>query len=254
MYRENNINNRVTTLEHKTTHLEEVLESFIVHTKEALDRLEKEMREFKREMQDFKDEMRAFKDEMLDFKDEMRAFKDEMKDFKDEMLDFKDEMRAFKDETRHDRKEMNKRWGELSNKMGTVVEDIISPATRPVIIKYFKCDPDFIGVRLQKKKVDDNNNTKREEFDIVATCKDKVILIEVKTTLRPQYIDDFKDKIKRFREFFPEYKEKKLIPILASLSIDSNFLNLLTKEHIYAMAYKEWEYMDILNFEELKNK
>ncbi len=131
MYRENNINNRVSTLEHKTTHLEEVLESFIVHTKESLDRLEKEMREFKKEMQDFKDEMRAFKDEMLDFKDEMRAFKDE---------------------TRRDRKEMNKRWGELSNKMGTVVEDIISPATRPVIIKYFKCDPDFIGIRLQKKE------------------------------------------------------------------------------------------------------
>ncbi len=81
-----------------------------------------------------------------------------------------------------------------------------------------------------------------------------MILIEVKTTLRPQYIDDFKDKIERFKEFFPEYKDKKLIPILASLSIDSNFLNLLTKEHIYAMAYKEWEYMDILNFEELKNK
>jgi len=28
----------------------------------------------------------------------------------------------------------------------------------------------------------------------------------------------------------------------------------LTKEKIYGMAYKEWEYMDILNFEEVYNQ
>jgi hypothetical protein len=36
---------------------------------------------------------------------------------------FKDEMRAFKDEVNEDRKRMNKMWGELANKMGTLVED-----------------------------------------------------------------------------------------------------------------------------------
>jgi len=60
--------------------------------------------------------------------------------------------------------------------------------------------------------------------------------------------------MERFREFFPEYKDKKPIPILASLSIDENFVSMLSKEGIYAMAYREWDYMDILNFEKVSKK
>ncbi len=65
---------------------------------------------------------------------------------------------------------------------------------------------------------------------------------------------EFKEKMKRFREFFPEYKDKKLIPIFASLSIDDNFVNMLSKEGIYAMTYREWDYMDILNFDKVNKK
>ncbi len=45
-------------------------------------------------------------------------------------------MRDFKNEVRRDPKEMNKKWGELASKMGTLVEDIIAPAVRPVMEKY----------------------------------------------------------------------------------------------------------------------
>ena len=50
---------------------------------------------------------------------------------------------------------------------------------------------------------------------------------------------------------YPEYNEYKLVPILGSLRIEDDILNYLTKNGIYAMAYREWDYMDILNFEEL---
>ncbi len=205
---------RVATLEYRTSRLEEVLETFIEHTTKVLDHLIREM---------------------LDFKNEMKAFKDETRDF---------EKRA-----EEDRKSYNKRMGEISNKLGIVVEDTIFPATRPVIAKYFKCDPGFLATRIQRKR-----DGEREEFDVVGACDDKVFLIEVKTTLRPQYIDDFQKKIERFRLFFPEYKDKELIPIFASLNIDENFVNMLTKRGFYAMAYREWDYMDILNYEALEKR
>ncbi len=223
------IEERVTILENRTSQLEEVLEEFIRSTQASLGLLSIEMRKAEerseREMKKFQEEMR---------KAEERSER--------EMREFKEEMREFK-------RDMNKKWGELSNKMGTVVEDIVSPATRPLINRYFKCDPIFLGIRIQKKIED-----KREEFDVIAECKDKVFLIEVKITLRPPHIEQFKKKMERFREFFPEYKDKKLIPLLASLSIDENFVNMLSKEGIYAMAYREWDYMDILNFEKVSKK
>ncbi len=206
-----------------------------------------EMKGFKDEMLEFKNEMRDFKDEMKDFKDEMLEFKNEMKDFKDEMKDFKDEMREFKNEVRREIKESNKQWGNLSNKLGTIVEDIIAPAIVPTLRKYFQCDPEEVAIRIKKRK-----GNLKDEFDAIAVCENSVFLFEVKATPKAEYVMEFKDrKTERFRALFPEYRNKELILVFASLRLEDDILNLLTKYGIYGMAYREWEYMDILNFDEV---
>ncbi|MDM7274247.1 hypothetical protein [Sulfurihydrogenibium azorense] len=144
-------------------------------------------------------------------------------------------------------REMNKRWGEISNKLGTIVEDIIFPASKPVLEKYFNCE--ITDIHMNRKRKKDNL---KDEFDVIAVsdpCK-TVYLIEVKATPKIEYINEFKDeKIERFKALFPEYENYKLIPIFASLRLEDDIVNYLTKNKIYAMAYREWEYMDILNFE-----
>jgi hypothetical protein len=183
---------------------------------------------------------------MKDFKDEMKDFKDEMKDFKDEMKDFKDEMKDFK-------KNANKQWGELANKMGTIVEDLISPSTIPTLERYFKCSIDYKAINIRKKLKKENINA---EFDIVASsdeCK-KVFLIEVKSTPRKSYIDEFKEKnIELFKRLFNEYKSYEIIPMFASIAMDEVTIKYLTSKNIYALVYKDWDYMDILNFDEMKS-
>ena len=176
-----------------------------------------------------------------------------------EMIDFKlwasrmieegqKRLEEHKKETDRQIKENNKRWGELANKLGTIVEDIIYPAFRPVIRKYFGCEPEKTYMRLEY------SNRERgiyEEFDAVAVCEEKVFLLEVKSTPREKHIEEFKEKAKRFLEYFSEFAGKKLILIMASLSFNEGFVKQLSKANIYAMAYREWEYMDILNFEEV---
>ena len=144
---------------------------------------------------------------------------------------------------------LTKNGGALSNKLGTIVEDIIFPATRPVLESYFKCK--ITDLSLNREKIKDDL---QDEFDVIAVsdeCK-TVFLIEVKSTPRISYIDDFRnDKIERFRKLFDEYKDYKLVPIFASLRIEPSILSYLTKHKIYAMAFREWEYMDLLNFDNI---
>ncbi|MGC8890571.1 MAG: hypothetical protein ACP5PC_07735, partial [bacterium] len=101
---------------------------------QRVDRLEQVMIELAEQSKITQRELARLSSEMLEFKKEMREFKDEMRAFKDEMREFKDEMRVFKDE-------MNKRWGELANKMGTLVEDIFFPSFEIVLKKYFNVTP-----------------------------------------------------------------------------------------------------------------
>lgn len=75
----------------------------------------------------------------------------EMKEFKDEMKDFKDEMKDFKREIIQEQKERNKQWANLAKKMGTITEDLINPATRPAIQRFFKCAPYYKGLNILKR-------------------------------------------------------------------------------------------------------
>ncbi|MHB8231549.1 MAG: hypothetical protein ACYDDB_01435 [bacterium] len=208
-----------------------LLEPRVDRLEEALIRLAEAQAETQRELADFKKEMSDFKNEMSDFKKEMRDFKEEMSDFKREMRD--------------SNREMNKRWGALANKMGTIVEDIVYPAVRPLIARYFSYDISDIEIA---ENIIRRRNGIEAEFDIVASTKDKVFLIEVKSTVREKYIEAFLKRKEQFFDFFPEYTGRKLIIIMADISLNDGIVSLLSKNNIYAMAYREWDYMDILNF------
>lgn len=153
-------------------------------------------------------------------------------------------------EARQQRIEMNKRWGEIANKMGTLVEDMVAPNIIGIAKKYFKCE-EFEDFMLRRKRRHSKDKTKRREFDIIAVCDNLVILNETKSTPRVNYIDEFIMALTEFFDYFPEYKGKELVPIFASLYLEKDVLNYLTKKKIYAMAIKE-DTMDLINFEDIK--
>ena len=205
-----------TVVEEKVNYLESVLSQFIVSTNTSLDRLERNVSALTREMSDFKDEMRDFKDEMRDFKDESRA----------------------------ERRAMNKKWGELANKMGTVVEDIVAPSLGGIAREYFNVDQfDFFAVRVRKRK---NGGTIMREFDVVAENKDYFFLVETKSTARTEYIRKFIEFIPDIPSWFPEAKEKKIIPVFASLFLPDDSIAYLTNNNVFAMAMKD-DNMDKFN-------
>jgi len=163
-----------------------------------------------------------------------------------EMRDFKDEMRDFKEEAIQDRKNMNRQWGNLANKMGTLVEDIVAPAVRPAVRRYFGCDVnDFMISRKRKNRKLDLKG----EFDVIAVGDDRVFVVETKSSPSEKYLHQFAGKTELFRKLFPEYTGKHLTLIFASLRFDEDIISLASREGVYVLAYREWDYMDILNFE-----
>ncbi len=144
------------------------------------------------------------------------------------------------------RANMNKQWGELANKMGTIVEDIIFPGIEPLLQRCFKIDVLQKGIRISKKK-----GTMRDEFDIIVETRDYIFMVEVKSSPNHNHVLDLEDKIVRFQHLFTEYQDKKLVPILASLTISDHVVNLCSKKGYYALAYRQWDYLDILNLDKI---
>ncbi|MDI6889845.1 MAG: hypothetical protein QMC83_02740 [Thermodesulfovibrionales bacterium] len=67
---------------------------------------------------------------------------------------FKDEMKAFKDEMKQINREMNIKWGEMANKLGTIVEDLVAPSIPGIVNEEFGLEVTDLMVR-RKKRLED---------------------------------------------------------------------------------------------------
>jgi len=210
----------VHEVKEKVSSLEKTLEDFIRHTNLGFAKVQNALIEQKQSMDDFKEEMRLARE---------RSDK-EMKEFK---------------------VEMNKRWGELANRLGTLAEDFVAPNIPFIAQKYFQCPEEAELFMVRCKKRHSKEKAKRREFDIIALYEDKVILNETKSTPRQQYIDDFAEFLPQFFEYFPEYSGRELIPIFASLYVNKQTVEYATRKGIYVLAIKG-DSMDLLNYSQLK--
>ena len=206
-----------------------------------------EMRTFKDEMKDFKDEMNDFKDEMKVFKDEMKEFKDEMKDFKEEMKDFKDEMRESRREADRERRRHNLELGKIANKQGRMAEDLVAPSVCRIMKQALGIDEKegcLANVRVIRPFRGDREKTR--EFDVIAECKDYVLVNETKSSLTSRDVQHLLRTISRIRDYFPEFSDRKLIGAVASLHVGKSVVNFATKNGVLALAVGD-ELMDIQN-------
>jgi hypothetical protein len=166
------------------------------------------------------------------------------------MADLRREMKDFKDETKADRKEMNRRWGDLANRMGTIVEDIVVPNIPGIARNYFGIQElDYFAIRVKKRNTKDRSM--RREFDVIASSEEIFIVNETKPRATVVYANEFVEVLPEIPDYFPESKGKRIIPIYSSLHIPDDVVAYLTKRGIYAMGMKN-ETMDLLNFEEMK--
>ncbi|MFP4353176.1 MAG: hypothetical protein ACLFTU_10130 [Puniceicoccaceae bacterium] len=223
----------------------------MVTTSERVDRLEGMMAEvahaqMRTEMSllALSNEMREFKEEMREFKVEMREFKDEMREFKDEMREFKEEMREFKEESQRDRKRMNKAWGDLANKLGTTVEDIVAPNLPRIAREEFDMG-ERTDLLVRAHRVSRRGREREREYDIVCAGAEKVLVVEVKSSPARDQIPDFLASLEDFADFYPEYGDWERIGIFASWSLSAPIRKAVRKAGLYGLAMGD-ETMEIV--------
>ena len=177
----------------------------------------------------------------------------EMRGFKDEMGVFKDEMSDYKEWSKKQITAINKQWGDLANKLETVVEDIVLPNIPRILKTYFGCkELDYIAVRVKKRSVVDRS--RRREFDAIAVCKGIFILNETKSSPEIRDVDKLVEfvEIRELFDYFSEYKGYRLCPVFSSLYLDDSFVSYLSRKGIYALTMKD-DTMEIVNYDALGN-
>jgi hypothetical protein len=166
----------------------------------------------------------------------------EMREFKEEMREFKDEMSVFKDETVRDRKRMNKQWGDLANRLGTLVEDIVAPNLPRVASELLGCEhPSLFALRVVR-----HWQGETREYDALVVCDNAILVNETKSKLLAAHVDAFLAKLEELPLVFPEYAGRPVVGVLASLAIDAGVVAYATRCGVAVLAMGE-DTMEILN-------
>ena len=152
-----------------------------------------------------------------------------------EMREFKDEMREFKDESERDRKRMNKAWGDLANKLGTTVENIVAPNIPRIAREEFGMEAP-IDLLVRGRRASRTGKKREKEYDIVCAGSGKVIVVEVKSTPDKGQIPDFLAALDEFGDFYPEYAEHERIGFFASWSLPEPVREALQEAGLYGLA------------------
>ncbi len=160
--------------------------------------------------------------------------------------------RADKDrkEDRQARGELARQLGDISNRIGTLVEDIISPSLRRLAGEELGCGAlQSFTARAERRHAITGRS---REFDAIYAGDRAVLLNESKATARPEYAQKFVEFLQsgEFFQYFPEYKGRPTVPVFSSLYLPESLVAYLTKQGIYAVGMGE-EAMEVLNREQV---
>ena len=131
-------------------------------------------------------------------------------------------LRASKEETDRQLRESLKRSKQLeelfTGQWGKLVESLVEgKLVKMLRERNISVDKTMTRIKRRKKE-----GIGKYEFDILAVNGDEVVVVEVKTTLRPNDTDYFIKKLGVFRDIFPEYGDKKIHGAVAYLREDSH--------------------------------
>lgn len=125
-------------------------------------------------------------------------------------------------------RELRQQMGGLSDKFGSFTEGLALPSMEKILAQRFGMD--VIAPRVRARR-----NGHSLEVDVLAYShtNDQVFLVEVKSHLREEALGQLRQTLERFREFFPEHKDKKLFGILAAVDARDDLRARVLKEGFY---------------------
>ncbi len=218
--------------------------------KESRERMAQADERAKRDWQKIDERMTRFEEKAeLDRKNADERAELDRQNFNEQIKRLTQQMARYQEKGERHIRDMNKQWGNLANKMGTIAEDISAPNMRMIAREYFGCDEiDAYGVRIERR----NRNDRKviEEFDVILSCGHYLFINETKSSVRPGYIDEFIAKLDRVFDYFPEHEGKRVVPVFSSLALTNKQVDHLTENKILAMAMGEGT-MEVPNLESL---
>jgi len=138
--------------------------------------------------------------------------------------------------------ETNRQLGDLSHKMGTMVEDFVVPDMPRVLRQLANLPEDeqiVVNVRVKRRfRSNGTQNGRRQmiEFDAMAEAERYVLINETKSSLKSEHISHFLESLKLAKTYFPEFANYQIIGAVSSFQIDPSLIKYASRQGLVVLA------------------
>ncbi len=136
---------------------------------------------------------------------------------------------------------------DLTGKWSRFVEGLIVPAAERLFKEW--------GIEVDKvyQRVKIRRNGTGMEVDILAINGEYAVLIEAKSTLKIEDIKEHIERLGKFKTFFPEYRDRKVVGAVAGIVIDEGVDRYAYREGMFVIG-ESGDMVKILNDDNFEYK
>jgi hypothetical protein len=173
----------------------------------------------------------------LTYEQLINLFQEDRKQFQEIRLEQQETARQMKEAQAKTDKQINEvskqiaehgiQIGGINKKFGTFTEGLVYPSIEKELYDKFKVT--HVSQRAR-------NKSKKVEIDILGYSngsKNEAYVVEVKSHLREEALDQILKILEHFKENFPEHKNKKVYGMIASIDTNDEVLAKIEKAGIY---------------------
>ena len=126
-------------------------------------------------------------------------------------------------------RDLGKQIGGLGEKWGSFTEGLALPSMQKILQEKFKMEVISPSVRVSKQG-------QHMEIDVLAYANSDIneaYVVEVKSHAREEAIEQLRKILERFRQFFPEHRDKAVYGILAAVDMTPELRERVLKSGFY---------------------
>ncbi|MBF0416518.1 MAG: DUF3782 domain-containing protein [Magnetococcales bacterium] len=192
------------------------------------------MRETDRKFQEtdrkFQETDRKFQETDRKFQETDRKFQETERQLQENWQQIK-EVSAQMRETDRKVKEVSKQIGQLGGRLGEFVEGLVAPACKTLFAQR------GIPVHKVSRRIEaDLPGDRHMEIDLFVVNTDTVSLVEVKSKLAIEDVREHMVRMSEFKEFFPEYADKKAIGAVAGMVVEEHVVRFAIKNGLFVLV------------------
>ncbi|MGD7037456.1 hypothetical protein [Methylotuvimicrobium buryatense] len=177
----------------------------------------------------FREVARRFEETDKQFKETDRKFQETTKQFKDTDRKFQETDRKFQN-TERLVKEVSKSIGDLGNRLGEFVQEMV----RPALVNLFR--ERNIDVHEVHPNIYVERDGESAEIDLLVVNEQTAIAVECKSQMTIDDVNEHLNRLEKLKRLLPKYRDVELMGAVAAMVMPNDVARYAYREGLYVLA------------------